>query len=603
VLAYLGRDQKDQAKELAAYGSPVMGCINFDSDVDTPEDRRETALYWDSLIRARQSNRLKQNPLYHVALNWQEGEHPTHDQAMEACEHVMKALGFQECEAIWAIHRDTDNDHIHLVINRIHPDSPHKHIEKPFKDYFLLDKAMRELELKQGWAHSNGPYIALVGEHGTEIVRMSRKEREALGLLQNPNAARLTRSAEAAEHRLGGMESFQRWVSEVPSLAIKDILAKPMPSWAKVHEALANLGLNIQPKGSGMVLTTTLENGRVLAAKASQMGRWASMAALEKALGEYSPSAVVTGAASAYELHITANRRSMTNDQPKQAQAAQPPNDDRAKRRAEREEARAQLSDRFKHGQDKLFVDRQAKRLQLKESQALARKELSLEHRGKRIQARAAAKLNGISSVVAISLWAFKAAAEREALQKQQSIDRKALTQKIPRSEVWRTWLEQQAAAGDEAALSALRGIRYREQREKKQKVDGIEGEDLEPLKKLTLTGLQARIDRKRREVSYIGLDGLTKFIDSGQRIEMRDKAPDSLEAALRIASQKYGGKIELTGSAEFRERAARMAVKMGIQVVDKDLQVIVQHEREKTTPTQYKKMPIGIVKGKGIAR
>ena len=52
------------------------------------------------------------------------------------------------------------------------------------------------------------------------------------------------------------------------------------------------------------------------------------------------------------------------------------------------------------------------------------------------------------------------------------------------------------------------------------------------------------------------------------------------MEAALRIAAQKFGGRVEITGSAAFRERATRQAVRLGIRVVDADLAAIVADEQ-----------------------
>ncbi|MGE0108009.1 MAG: LPD7 domain-containing protein, partial [Thiomonas sp.] len=116
---------------------------------------------------------------------------------------------------------------------------------------------------------------------------------------------------------------------------------------------------------------------------------------------------------------------------------------------------------------------------------------------------------------------------------------------------------------------------------------DGIEGEELDPLRKLTLAGLDAQIDHKRQLVLYRDAQGRDKFTDTGPRIVMHDKSDDSLEAALRMASQKYGGKVDITGSSEFRERAARQAVRLGIEVVDADLQAIVQDELRRRQPPQ----------------
>ena len=91
--------------------------------------------------------------------------------------------------------------------------------------------------------------------------------------------------------------------------------------------------------------------------------------------------------------------------------------------------------------------------------------------------------------------------------------------------------------------------------------------------------------------VVYKGKDGRARFTDTGPRIVMHDKGADSLEAALRIAAQKYGGKVDITGSSEFRDRAARQATRLGIQVLNEDLQGIVQNEvaenRRRNEPKQ----------------
>ena len=66
----------------------------------------------------------------------------------------------------------------------------------------------------------------------------------------------------------------------------------------------------------------------------------------------------------------------------------------------------------------------------------------------------------------------------------------------------------------------------------------------------------------------------------------MHDRAEASVEAALRIAAQKYGA-VDITGSAAFREQAARQAARLGIQVSDADLQKVWQEERLAMQP-QY---------------
>ena len=529
--------------------------------------------------------RFKGNPVYHVAINWQEGESPTPQQAKYACEYIMKELGFAEHQAAWAIHRDTDNDHVHLVINRIHPESL-KVVSPPFKkDYFILDRCMRELEIEFDHKRANGPYITLDTEQGPKIVRMSRAERRERGLLKE-DGARISERARRAEKNIGDENSFQSWIAKAPAQDLKQVLAEKDANWQTVHAAMAKHGVIIQPKGSGMVVVTTLDDGRQLAAKASQLGRWASRAELEKRLGTYELPA------SAPPSGIPPYQRQMEDDLRQDKLLKTPPSrrdpDERAIRRQARADARQDLADRFKAEQDSIRKTKPIERQALRERHDQERRAMLAQQRLMRSEAKKLARKSGKNTELALSMWARQAAIEREALQKRQAAERKSLTAKLPRAEVWRNWLEKQAQQGDEAALAALRGIRYREQRAKNKPIDGIEGEEIDPLRRHTLAALDTLIDQRRQMVIYRGHDGRDKFTDTGPRIVMHDKSADSLEAALRLAAQKYGNKVDITGSAEFRERAARQAVRLGIKVANADLQAVVADEQAKRQSSQF---------------
>jgi len=62
----------------------------------------------------------------------------------------------------------------------------------------------------------------------------------------------------------------------------------------------------------------------------------------------------------------------------------------------------------------------------------------------------------------------------------------------------------------------------------------------------------------------------------------MRDTSDASLEAALRVGAQKYAGRVRLTGSEHFRQRAARMATQLRVGVENSELQAIVREERQR---------------------
>jgi hypothetical protein len=606
VMEYVMRASEEEARKVAPGERFQAGHLNMESywdprtDLTNEEERRgfarDLALQCESIeaaCRARPASRFKGNPVYHVAINWMEGEHPSREQAERACQHVMASLGCADHQAAWAIHHDTDNDHVHLIVHRVHPErltvwSP------PFrKDYFILDKCMRELEIEFGHGRANGPFITLDTEQGPEIVRMSRAERRSRGLLKEsaPGAPRLTDAATRAEKGLGAGLSFQSWVADAPARDLKAVLERtgagrsPGATWQDVHAVLARYGVRIETKGSGMVVTARLEDGRVLAAKASQLGRFASKAELEKRLGPFTPpdparAPVPPERARSYEAALEHALVDVDRDQPRGAGERQDRDPSRrAGQRAARAEEREALRAAYKGEQSAARIRRRDERVALTARHRTERADLRKLIREERQSARSQARKDRIDLRLALALHAKRAAERTEALQKRQATERSAL-RTLPPAEAWRQWIIERAAAGDPAAEAALRGIRYRERR--KVKRDAIEGTDdgaFAP--RLTVAALTADLDARRHLITYRGTDGAAKFVDFGQRIEMRDRTPDSLEAALRVAAEKYGGRVSIQGSGEFRARAARLATRIGVRVSDEDLRSIVTDERD----------------------
>ena len=636
AVRYIARDRPDQAGEQR----PEMWVHGFDCPLESRADR-ETAI---DIMRAQIVASGRGPKPYHVVLTWQSGEHPAREQAMRVVEHVIDRLGFAGCPAVAALHRDTDNDHLHLVVCRV--DESGRVHTVPHRDYLLLDRAMRELEIAQGWARSNGPWITVDTQDGPQIVRMSRTERRARGLLrdrsQQPGPGPKTLQIETATGDL----SFGSWVAGKPAAALRSAVDKPGATWEDAHRALAEYGVRIETKGSGLIVTTTVgaEGGRrVLAAKASTLGRWASKSALEKRLGTFEPPAgPLTPPASGqtYAEAVAAHRVDLENEAPSRDEGAERPagrkagaesgrqdqqrghgrsdqqqshgsreqhqrsardTEERTRRRAERQAERDALAARFNADEAERRAEARRRREALRAKHAAERRALTERLRTERQTARAELRAQGIDRRTADSLFAFKAAAEREQMVKRQRDERQALSAELSRGMVWRRWVESQAAAGDEAAQAALRGIRYREQRRRHAETNGIEGDPVDPLaalheklrrgpEDLVLATLSAERDRLGRHITYRRTaTGTTAFVDRGPRIDMVLRDDPSLEAALRIASQKYGGQVLLTGSAEFQERAAKMATRLGIRVTNPDLQGIVRDARAVQQPYDHR--------------
>ncbi len=593
VLRYVFRDDQHLENwDREPIGPVEGGQFNLYADMHSIEDREIAAELLNGTARQVEKNgRFKSNPAYHYSINWMEGEHPTKHQVERAVAHSLKALGMQECETIWAIHRDTDNDHVHVVVNRVHPEKGIV-VGPPRLDYLILDRAMREIEIDQGWKHAPGPWLIVPGRDGKpSIVRMSRADRRKLGLMSDPGKMTESQQARRAEKN-SGVPSFQKWLSTEVAPKIREAMIRPGSSWEDVHVALARRGCSIEVKGSGMIIRSTLGE-RTLTAKASHMAYWASQSKLEAKLGPYRPPRLQIGTDPAHTYsRFVEDVQSGIHDGPGVTGKSDP---ERISRRTERAKAREELMARFKAEQAAIKAEKPKLRKILQNSQAAERKALGeYLNSGKASFIQQQAR-NGIKGPMAYSLWAREKAMAKETLQKRHQQERRELSASIPKGQVWRVWLEQQAGNGDEAAKAALRGIRYREQRPKAAVENGIEGEDLGPLKpvkpksgrndedpyKITLANLTPEVDTRKQLIVYRDEQGQKRFTDEGPRIVVHDKGDGSLESALRLAAQKYGGEVKLTGSAEFREEAARMAARLGIRVADEDLKQVHEHEQE----------------------
>lgn len=71
---------------------------------------------------ADQNARVK-DPVYHCILSWREGEKPTNDQVREAAMAALKSVGMEGHQYVLAVHRDSDNTHVHLMVNRVNPET------------------------------------------------------------------------------------------------------------------------------------------------------------------------------------------------------------------------------------------------------------------------------------------------------------------------------------------------------------------------------------------------------------------------------------------------------------------------------------------------
>ena len=249
LVAYITRDGKAAQKDEIEY-SRVSHC-GFDT-VDLAVREIEAT-------QAR-NTRSRIDKTYHLIVSFKEDEIVERKQLLDIEDEICQAIGFGDHQRVSVAHQDTDNLHIHIAINKIHPIS-HRAIE-PYYDYIKLDKACAELEFK----------------HVLQVDRRIASTRD-----RAPDEAPQPGRAGDME-AYGGLDSFQRWIGERKEKICQGLgTAK---SWADVHQELGRYDLTIRPRGAGLVISARQEKAFT---KASDLGRAFSKGALEKRFGEYQP--------------------------------------------------------------------------------------------------------------------------------------------------------------------------------------------------------------------------------------------------------------------------------------------------------------------------
>lgn len=71
---------------------------------------------------ARETVRSKM-PVSHWLFSWPEGEQPTRAQVDELVDIFWGKMDLKDHQAIYALHCDTPNYHVHIAVNRVHPET------------------------------------------------------------------------------------------------------------------------------------------------------------------------------------------------------------------------------------------------------------------------------------------------------------------------------------------------------------------------------------------------------------------------------------------------------------------------------------------------
>ena len=194
-----------------------------------------------------QNTRAESDKTYHLLVSFRAGENPLPEVLEAIEERISKSLGYGEHQRVSVVHTDTDNLHLHICINKIHPDR--LTIHEPYFDHKTLAKACAQLETEYGLERDNHIPKKTVGE---------------------------TRAADM--ENAAGLESLIGWIRRE---FLHEILTAK--SWGELHNILRENGLEMRERGNGLVILDREGVG----VKASSVSRNCSKAALEARLGKF----------------------------------------------------------------------------------------------------------------------------------------------------------------------------------------------------------------------------------------------------------------------------------------------------------------------------
>ena len=523
LLDYIEADGRANAQKAEYIGANG----NFYSDSQQGQRAEMVAL-------AMEATRSK-DPVDHWLLSWKEGEQPTQAQCNEAVEILKRHLGMSSDHlAVFALHRNTENYHLHVVLNRVHPDT--LRVEDKGWCIDKAHKAIAEIIRAQGWeAEKNARYVA---DRSGQVTRASG--------VREPQPRSKARDHENAT----GEKSCERIAQEKAAPILRN--AK---SWAQVHEGLAQVDMRYERKGSGAMLWVGDQP-----LKASCIGREFSRSRMEERLGEFQP-----------DCH--------GNSMPLPPRTAEPLRPDMP---ANWDEYRKTLGDSRKQ--------KEAAQVQQRMDHRAAREMQTAEFRKERSALYQGGKWSGDALNVARSLLAADHAKRRAELMERQKRERDTLRMRFGRRKTFEQFLVEQG----EPQLAEQ--WRYRDTETPGTAILG-DGDEIPRKRDIRDFTAQVRQSAHTRltEIHYSSCSNPShvSFTDRGKRIDVwyaQDEA--AVLAALQLGTQKWGT-LTITGPDEFKQLCAQLAEQHGFKINNPELRREIGRGLNESQPVPV--MPAGM--------
>ena len=488
-----------------------------------------------------------QDPVDHWTMSWREGEKPSIAQAREAVQILMRQSGLVGHQYVFALHDDTHCRHLHVVVNRVHPET-FKVIKVNQGFYKETGQQVAAIvERLQGWRSLDAPRYRT--NNKAELVMDAATNRPRI-FTASDKARAPTSLAQDMEVQTGE-KSAQRIAIEQGALIIA-----AATSWGELHGKLMEAGMRYERQGPGAIVRV----GEVRV-KASSVDRQASLGRLQKRLGAYQEAQHTQHTAlqgehlgAAEELPSDEGGKGSKDGKGRETNPSQPTG---------RAPLAVQPMRTGQSGWEEYLVIRDARKA-ARHADTLALRKRQGEERAAllaRLKAERQAVLGrswqgqGVLRNAMQSVMAVQQAVQKLELAQQQREARKALQARYKPMPMYRQWKEAAQILG--VALLPAAGQRVMDE-------GALTGAVTVAAVAQTLRLLSHTVDA-RQHVTY-RLDGVEVFRDEGRSIEVLDVASRrGIAAALALAEEKFGNMLAVTGPLDFQKSVVAVSVESGL--------------------------------------
>ena len=538
----------------------------------------------------------------HLIVSFPVGERLNEEQLALIEKRLVESLGMGDLQRIRVVHTDTDHLHMHIAINRIHPET-HRSIQ-PTRDFEILSKCARELEkelglqvcagrdqeraqeaLEQKLSEQKDEILQAVADHDNWKDLLEALAEQHIGieprrsgavfvshdpLMQDASvpASSVDRSLsrKQLETRFGEMPSLEQTRSHAQSNdpSISDEAKKherhqgtisfqswvlehredirndieQAKSWEEVHKALAERNLEITPYRKGLSLTNMDGPGAIAMSK---VDRSLGRKSLEERFGKFEQSQGIEAKGQGFqERPINLSRRESELFLKYRSER------DRldARRRKKRELDWRQQNRDYDAFQDKFA----------KEAKAIKHNLL----------------LQGFSKRLAYNRLSKRRKRAYEQLKQRNQMRRNRQV----RPPNYRQWLLERATRGHSDALKELQrmSMSLQETRGWEQASHGAVG--LESMQQENQSRRKAKPNAVFKDGSIEIERGGVRLIDDGERLHSTSNDLQSVKALLEEAMDRYTTPITIKGNDQFLANVVICAAQMpDLRLADEHLQ------------------------------